>query len=111
MKRICWYRKLYMTEKARKKRYKIIWKINHKAGMLNTYVITVPVNGSNQLEIINSSELLQKHYDCVTTYVVGIAIGYDEAVGLVEGIVRDVLENTKTTDIRGFFRKDFPELK
>lgn len=111
MKRVCWYRKLYMTEKARKKRYKIVWKVNHKAGMINTYLVTVPIKGKNQLEIINSSELLHKHFNLVTTYIVGIAIGHEDALELVEKIVEDVYEKTKGTDIRGFFRKDFPELK
>ena len=111
MKKIRWYRKLYMTEKARKKRYKIVWKVSHGARMLNTYLIIVPAKGKNQLEIINSSELLQKHYFLTTTYIVGIAIGYEDALELVEKIVEDVYQKTKRTDIRGFFRKQFPELK
>ena len=111
MKRIRWYRKLYMTEKARKKRFKIVWRVNHRAGMLNTYLITIPFIGKNQLEIINSSELLHKRYFFVPTYIVGIAIGYDDAVQLVEKIVKDIYDKTNKTDIRGFFRSQFPELK
>ena len=72
------------TEKARKKLYKIVWKVNHKAGMINTYLVTVPIKGKNQLEIINSSELLHKHFNLVTTYIVGIAIGHEDALELVE---------------------------
>lgn len=111
MKRIRWYKKLYMGEKARKKRYKIVWKVKYKAGLWNTYLITVPIFGNNQLEIIDSSEILQKHYNYTTTCVVGIAIGYEEALQLVERIVSDVLMETKDVRIREFFRKNFPELQ
>ena len=107
MKRIRWYRKLYMTERARKKRYKIIWRVNHKAGLLNTYLIILPRYGNNQLEIINSTELLKKHYDNTTTFIVGIAIGKEEALELVERIVDDVVNHQHELDVRGFFEKAF----
>lgn len=100
-----------MSEEAKKKRYKIVWKVKHKAGLLNTYLITVPRYKNNQLEIIESSELLQKHYNYTTTYVVGIAIGYEQALELVEKIVSDVLEQTGNVQIREYFRKNFPEIQ
>lgn len=111
MKRIRWYKKLYMGETARKKRYEIVWKVKHKAGLLNTYLITVPLTGNNQLEIINSSELLQKHYKCTTVCIAGIAVGYEEALKLVETITMDVLNITKTADIRNFFKEAFKEVQ
>lgn len=104
MKRIKWYRKLYMGENAKKSRYKIVWKVTHKAGLINTYLITIPKFENNQLEIINSSELLQKHYNDTTTCIVGIAVGYDEALKLVETIVSDVLTETKGMCIREYFQ-------
>lgn len=107
MKRIKWYRKLYMTARARKKRYKIVWRVSHKAGLLNTYLIILPTYGNNQLEIINSTELLQKHYDNVTTCIVGIAIGKEEALELVEKIVDDVINRQGQPDVRGFFERAF----
>lgn len=111
MKRITWYKKLYLSENAKKKHRKIMWKVKHKAGMIDTYLITVPRYGTNQLEIINSSELLQKHYDGISTYVVGIAIGYEQALKLVEKIVMDVLKETKQVRIREYFEKDFMEIQ
>lgn len=111
MKRIRWYKKLYMSESAKQERYKIVWKVKHKAGLINTYLITIPLFGNNQLEIVNSSELLQKHYNYTTTCIVGIAVGYEEALKLVEKIVTDVLAETKNVCIREYFRKDFPELQ
>lgn len=111
MKRIRWYKKLYMGETARKKRYKIVWKVKHKAGLINTYLITVPLTGNNQLEIINSSELLQKHYNYTTVCIAGIAVGYEEALELVETITMDVFNTTNTVDIRSFFKKAFQEVQ
>lgn len=107
MKRIRWYRKLYLTERARKKRYKIVWRVNHKAGLLNTYLIILPQYGNNQLEIINSTELLQKRYDDITTYVVGVAIGKEEALTLVEKIVDDVVNHQGRQDVKEFFLQAF----
>lgn len=104
MKRIRWYKKLYMSESAKKERYKIVWKVKHKAGLINTYLITVPLLGNNQLEIVNSSELLQKHYNYTTTCIVGIAVGYEEALKLVEKIASDVLAETKNVRIREYFQ-------
>ena len=111
MKRIRWYRKLYMGENARKKRYKIVWKVKHKAGIPGIYLITVPMFGNNQLEIVNSSELLQKHYNHTTTCIVGIAAGYEEALRLVERIVSEVLAETNNVNLRQYFQKDFPEIQ
>ncbi len=111
MKRIRWYKKLYISESAKKQRYKIVWKVKHKAGLLGTYLITVPLFGNNQLEIINSSELLQTHYNYTTTCIVGIAVGYEEALELVEQIVSDVLTETENVNLREYFRKDFPEIQ
>lgn len=111
MKRIRWYKKLYISESAKKKRSKIVWKVKHKAGLLNTYLITVPLFGNNQLEIVNSSELLQKHYNYTTTCIVGIAVGYEEALKLVEQIVADVLAETENVSIRDYFQKEFPEIQ
>ena len=111
MKRVRWYKKLYMGEMARKQRYKIDWKVKHKAGLLNTYLITVPLTGNNQLEIIDSSQLLQKHYNYTTVCIAGIAIGYEAALELVETITIDVLNTTNTVDIRKFFKKAFQEIQ
>lgn len=111
MKRIRWYKKLYISESAKKKHSKIVWKVKHKAGLLNTYLITVPLFGNNQLEIVNSSELLQKHYNYTTTCIVGIAVGYEEALKLVEQIVSDVLAETENVSIRDYFQKEFPEIQ
>lgn len=111
MKRIRWYKKLYMSETARKKRYKIVWKVKHKAGLLNTYLITVPLTGNNQLEIIDSSELLQKHYNYTTVCIAGIAVGYEEALELVKTITMDVLNTTSTANIRDFFKEAFKEIQ
>lgn len=97
---------MYVSPSAQKIKKKIVWKIGHKAGMLNIYLITLPQSGHNQLEIINSSEFLQKHYNKVTTYVVGIAVGYEEALGLVERMVNDIMIKKQEKNIREYFERE-----
>ena len=106
MKRIEWYKKLYVSSSAQNDKKKIMWKVTQKAGLLDTYLIILPQNGNNQLEIINSSELLQKHYNKLTTYVVGIAVGYEEALGLVEQMVNDIMIKKQEKNIRDYFERE-----
>lgn len=97
-----WYRKLYLGEKARKNKYSIIWKINHRAGMVKAYVITLPSNESNVLDIYNSAELMQKHYRKQQLFVVGIASGYAEALEVVRQIIEDVYRESGGVNVKDY---------
>lgn len=106
MKRIEWYKNLYVSPSAGKQKKKIMWKVTHKAGLLDTYLIILPHNGNNQLEILNSSQLLQRHYNDLTTYVVGIAVGYEEALSLIELMVNDIMIEKQEKNMRNYFERE-----
>ena len=55
-----WYRNLYIGHNAEKKAKKLIKKINHGAGVLDVYLVTLAVNPENSLEIISANQLMQK---------------------------------------------------
>ena len=56
-----WVKDLYTTPTMEKKKIRIKWKINHRAGVLGVYLLILPVEENNaQLEIINGSCLKQK---------------------------------------------------
>lgn len=101
-----WYHKLYIGKTARKKRYKIVWKVKHRAGMLGVYLITLASNEENLLDIFDSSLLLQPHFRSENLFIVGIACGYDEAVELAATIIDELYRKTGEFQIRKFLTND-----
>lgn len=101
-----WYRKLYIGKTAKKKRYEIVWKVKHRAGMLGVYVITLASNEKNLLDIIDSSVLLQPFYKNENIFIVGIACGYEEAVELAARIVEELYRKTGEFQIRKFITNE-----
>ncbi|MGN0350504.1 MAG: hypothetical protein ACI4ES_02550 [Roseburia sp.] len=89
-----WYDKLYVGESIIHKTNKVRWKIRHNAGQINIYVITLPSNRENLLDIIPSQELLQKGYPKKNLYIVGLAKGYEEAIELAGSIIMEVYRHT-----------------
>jgi hypothetical protein len=84
----------------------IIRKLEENEWQLEVYVITLSNNPHNQLEIYNSAILLQKSVDKKDILVVGITKGYNEALELVEKIMKEVYDNTKETDIKAYILKN-----
>lgn len=105
-KKIIWYRHLYMGELARKKRYTIVHNI--KAGKLlyDVYVIVLPQTKHNQLELVNANQLLAPWYRKSPLRIVGIAIGYEEAVSLLEKMFLDAYEHIGEYNPRLFIERD-----
>jgi hypothetical protein len=101
-----WYRKLYIGETARKKRYQIVWKVKHRAGMLGVYLITLSSNEENLLDIFDSSILLQPYYKKEDIFIVGIACGYDEAIEIVTRIIDELYRETGDFKIRQYLTNE-----
>lgn len=101
-----WYRKLYIGKTAKKKRYEIVWKVKHRAGMLGVYVITLASNEENLLDIIDSSVLLQPFYKNENIFIVGIACGYEEAIELAAHIIEELYRKTGEFQIRKFITNE-----
>ncbi len=98
-----WYHKLYISDSiADSKVNRIRWKINHNAGTVSVYVITLASNRENLLDIIPSWVLMQKAYPKKNLQIIGLAKGYKDAVLLVKRIVEETYQNTGTVDIRAY---------
>lgn len=101
-----WYRKLYLGESAARSKYKVFGRIRSNKFSYDTYLITLPSDTDNLLDIIPAAMLLQpylkKHKSEI--YVVGLADGKDEAFMVVRDIIDDVYSNTGAFDIRGYLR-------
>ncbi len=89
-----WYKNLYVGRKASRRRRRIVASCKIGKPQLGTYMITLPVNDSNSLEIYPSHILLQKHYKKKNLFVVGIALERDEAYEVMQEILMDCYEKT-----------------
>ena len=95
-----YYRYLYLSEGLKKKKDRIIAKLEKKKFQMDIYLITLSCN--NQLEIWNSVLFLQPSFPQTDHFVVGITKGYEEALELVEQITKEVYNETKGADIRSY---------
>ncbi len=101
-----WYKKLYLGDNAKEAKYKIFGKIRQNRFTFNTYLIILSSNAHNLLEIISANELKQSFYKDKTVqnhiYVVGLAVGYDEALEVVERIIKEVYQATGGFDLQSY---------
>lgn len=89
-----WYNNLYVGENAKKRKHKIIMLALRHKPQAGVYMITLPVNEKDALEIYPSYILLQKHYRKKDMFVVGIGEGRDEALCVVQEIIMDCYNQT-----------------
>lgn len=99
------YKNLYLSDSAAKKRKKIITKLKNNKMMNNVFLITFALNEEEQLDIIQSLFLLQSNYSTEDFFVVGIAKSQSEAFELVEKIAAEVYAETKDVCIRDYIMK------
>ena len=97
-----------MGNNARKNKYKVLGHVIKKRLSFDTYLITLPSNTSNILDIYSSNILLQSHYKkkyiTEDIYVIGIAEGKKEALELVRDIIDEVYSNTGGFNISQYLR-------
>ena len=98
------YKHLYVSEDIGKKKEKIIRNMKSGTYPLTTYLLVLIEEGENQLEFYSASLLRQGMLYEEDIFVVGLASGYEDAVYLVEEIIREVYEKTGDVDIRSYIR-------
>lgn len=100
-----WYERLYVGEKAEKNRYSIIQAIREgkKSGY---YIVTLPSNENNLLDIYSAGTLQQPYYKQNNLLVVGVAADYEDAAGLAARIVGDVYNMTGEYDVSAFLKSE-----
>lgn len=100
-----WYKNLYVGSQASEKRRQIIWKTRHKKLQQDVFLLTLPTNEKNQLDIISANLLLQPYFKKQEISIVGIAIGKDEAIEVLIQLVQDVYIETGQSSIREYLIK------
>lgn len=91
--RVCYHSKLYLSDGITEKKLdKIKKKLEKKPLFSGVFLITVSPSQTDQLDIFEARQLVQSYYLKNPPYVIGIAESRQEAVSLVEQIVRECLK-------------------
>lgn len=98
-----WYDALWIGPGAARHRRRIISSIKEHKPMAGAYFITLAENTSELLDIVPLRMLANSSYPSDQLYILGIAMGKDEAFELVEKMVDSIYRETGTLDIRGYF--------
>lgn len=96
-----WYDKLYVSEKASNEKIRSLGHMR-KTFSFDAYVIIIPVNGNNMLDILSYQELTARDY-YKDAFIIGIACGQKDAILLVSDIIWDVYSRTGGFNVRQYF--------
>ncbi len=100
---ISWTTRLYVGEKMKKKKEKVIAAINNREATLGVYCIAISSHPNNLFDILDANELLFPHYKRSKIQIVGLAKGKEEALLLVQDMLMEVYNNTGDFDVRAYF--------
>lgn len=99
-----WYNKLYVSEGASKRKRSIKRNIRMNRFQPGVYVITLPMNPENILDIFPAAVLKQNYYKKADMMAVGLATTIDEAKSLAVDILMDCYNNTGHFNIANFIK-------
>lgn len=100
---ISWTSRLYVGEKMKKKKEKVITSINNREATFGVYCVAFASHPNNLFDIMDANELLFPHYKRSKVQIVGLARGKEEAILLVQDMLLEVYHNTGDFDVRTYF--------
>lgn len=100
---------IYLGETLSYDQCEIMKKLNTAQNVPNLYLIVLPYQSPNMLELIPEDEILQNGYPKDAKLIVGAANGKKEAFGLVKRMVEDAFAQTGKADAKEFFMKMWEE--
>ena len=98
-----WATRLYIGEKIKKKKDKVIASINNREATFNVYCITFASQPCNLFDIMDANELLFPHYKKAEVQIIGLAKGKEEALALVQEMLMEVYQETGEFNVRTYF--------
>ncbi len=98
-----WAKDLIIGESVGQKSEKIVKKLDAGETVTMFFLITL-TNGADQLEIINTAYLAQKHVRENLPVIIGIAGSKSEATQMVERLAAECYEATGEADIKSYLR-------
>ena len=90
--RVLYHSKLYLGEGITEKKLdKIKKKLEKKPLFSGVFLIAVSASRSDQLDMFEARQLVQPYYEKNPPYVIGIAGSREDALSLIEQIVKECL--------------------
>ncbi len=99
-----WYQDLYVSDLAAKHVRRTIRRINQSKFTPDIYVLTLPGNEHNVMDIVPSKILLQKIARQRCPMIIGVAKGIDDAYGLMQEILMETYENTGNFHVKDYLK-------
>lgn len=103
--KINWFERLYVGDRAKKRRYRIIQSIRKSRPVAGIYVITPSLNGNNILDIYPAAELYAPWHESEAFFILGIAADYEEALTVAGRIVARMYAETGGFDLSEFIKR------
>ena len=97
-----WAKKLIYGEEAGKKRTGYVMKLKMGKGIFGLSAIVVNPDSPNQMEIIDSKQLMWKKYPKDDLILIGLAKGEEEACEVVEKLAKRSFEVTGSYDLKAY---------
>ncbi len=99
---LTWYVHLYVGEKVKKQVRRTMGRINRRKPTPGVYLLTLPHNRKNIMEIVPTSVLLQETAHVRCPRVIGIARGREEAYVLMQRILKDTYADTGNFQVEAY---------
>lgn len=99
-----WLENLYVSDSAAKNVHKTIRRINQKKLTPGIYLLTLPCNDRNTMDIISASMLLQETVRRRCPRIIGIANGKEDAYALMQEIVEETYRETGTFRVKEYLK-------
>lgn len=100
-----WYKKLYVGKNAKERERRIRRQISRGTAAPGIYLVTFSSNGQDQLDIIEARYLTRKRIRESLPEIVGIALGYQEALEIVAQIAKESYDSTGDCNLRSYLGK------
>ena len=97
-----WAKKLIYGEEAGKKRTGYVMKLKMGKGIFGLSAIVVNPDSPNQMEIVDSKQLMWKKYPKDDLILIGLAKGEEEACEVVEKLANRSFEATGSYDLKAY---------
>ena len=103
MPQLEYYPRLYLSEGINREKLEKLKKVlAEKPKKAGVYLLALPHNTSDQLDIYDSKYLQRKYYEKNPLYIIGIAADYKEAVGIVEQIAGEAWAARGDAELRKY---------
>ncbi len=97
-----WYQDLYVGYNVLENRNKVIRKIKNGKLQPGKYVLALPENDYDVLDIYPAYVLTQKWYRKSDMVIVGITDGWEETLDMMQLVIMDCLNDTGNVNVKKY---------